>query len=447
MESAAATRSAAEEPAAARVVPDGEDPATPTAELVVRVRDRAARPLAGVGVRIEREGGEDVGGGVTDAAGELRVHGLRRGSHGVYTPMGDTSVRIAEPRLYEAAIDAAEIRSIRGRVVSDAAVGVAAAIVLLGADDSGHGMQPAATTDAAGRFEVRIAKSGCVLGARVEGRVDGPLEPAQDDVELHLGEPDSSCRIRTVGVGGEPVACIVLVGRPDPIRLLNPARQAMERWPAGREFETGPAGDVEVRGLHGYTRELHVAPRSADYAAWAGIWQGGPSQTIQLERSCSIVGTVYDRAGEPVATARVAIGSRRSWRRQQTLTDENGRFTLRGGPLGEQQVTASRKGAGRADAMLACSAGGRLTATLVLGGEHSVRLTDDAAQPRRTVPVRLSWRTHSSLACTDANGEVSVPDSWWRELQVEVLTDSGEWAATTVIASSDRQITLRQAER
>lgn len=334
----------------------------------------------------------------------------------------------------------------RGRVVDDEGTGVAGATVLLSPDDSGQDAQEVAVTDASGAFEVPVAKANCVMSARLPRQVDGPVEIARDGVELRLGDPSAPCVVKVVDARGEPVACIVLVGRANVLRVLNAARQTFERWPVGREHLTGSEGTVQVEGLAGHTRDLEVLPLSDRYARWRGLWQGEAAQTVRVENACLVEGIVLDVAGNPAPGAHVALDVPRAWRAHRTETDASGRFVLRGGPLGEVPLRAWLPRGGSADSMLACRPGSTLNVMLVLGAKRRVTLVDGANQPRRGVPVRLTWRSHSTLGITNDSGSVLVPDSWWRELSVDVLATTGEWLPTSAVFAGDDLLKVAERE-
>jgi hypothetical protein len=415
------------------------------ASLELFVYDAGGHGLSSVCVRIEREGGRVFARGMTDENGEFRADGLGPGFYGISTSMGDTSVTIEEPRRYEVQVLAGELREVRGQVVDHERRPVFGAAVLLGADDSGHDMQLATTTDEDGRFVLRVAKAGCVLLARQRGCLDGPIEPATDGVTLRIGDAESRCLIKVVDEWGRPVRCVVWVGRENAIRILNPVLGVHERWPVGREYSTGTDGIVDVGGLAEHTRELLVLPLDQDFSRCRSVWEGLGEQVIQVGRACVVSGRVLDQGGHPVEGARVSWGPPRAYRLLTGVSDAEGRFELRGGPLGLHSITAAKRGSGSADATVACDAGASMSVTLVLGGKRRIRLVDDSGGVRVGVVIRLRWRSESAVSITDQAGEVGVPNSWWRELEVEVLGPAGDWSPSTVVASSDTVLTVAEA--
>ncbi|MCA8963817.1 MAG: hypothetical protein H6838_16120 [Planctomycetes bacterium] len=415
-------------------------------ELLITVFDTAGLPLVGVCVRVQRTGGLEAGGGVTTAEGPCRVPLDELGTYAIDTTVGNRLVQVEERRSYAVDIVAAELTTVSGRVVDADGAGAPGASIRIATDDSCLGLQPVATSAADGSFQLRVGKAWCFLSASKPGHVDGPIEQAKDGVTLTLGTASSRCLLRTVDPNGAPVDCLVLAGRPFAIRLHVPTSTGelqQQRWPPGREHRTGERGEVELEGIGAFQRDLTVVPLDPRWGRWQGTWQGLDSQTVALEPANTVEGRVLDGTGAGVAGVLVRVGDSRQWRPPVALSDGEGRFSLRGVGTGRQQVRAAAD-AGSADAHLDCAGGARSFVTLVLGGKNRVRLVDADGRPRAGVVVKLSSAADSALSVTDDDGRVTAPQSWWRDLVVEVLAADGAWRATDAAASGPSLLTVRE---
>lgn len=412
--------------------------------IVVRVVDLGGVPRPGVCVQLTMEGERAIGGGVTATDGTCRIAGHELGMYFVETTVGNVTVDALQAREYEVEVRATRDITIRGRIVAAGGVSPAGARVLLGSNDSCIGMQEVASVGEDGAFVVVVGKVGCVLSARMCDFQDGPIEAAVDGVELRLGFPATRCRIRTLDAEGVPVGCHVLVGRPYPIRMpLTTGDKKSEVWAPGREYETGPDGCVEVDGLMGYNRDLQVVPKDGRLARWCGVWQGLPTQTVELEKACVVEGRVFDASGAARAGLVVYAGSMRDWRRSRAYTNVDGAFVLHGIGKGLQTVVVAQ-GDSRADVRVDCEVGGRRQVTLVLGERAHVELVDASGQARAGAMVRLRSGGEVLVTMTDDRGLVAVPSAWWSDLNLDVMSRSGGWNQTSVVSSNARVLTVRQ---
>jgi hypothetical protein len=287
----------------------GGAPALPAAAgpgIEGRVVDGTGAPIAGVGVSAlaeepvpvgaQGDGGLAAVGTATDASGRFRLAGLAPGHYRVRLEGG--GVVAAEVRFVEApqsGLDLVGSRevAIAGRVVGEGSVAGVAVTAL--------GELGAAThvTDEAGRFRLTGLAEGVYrvwaargergsLAARLERFGAGPFK----DVELALA-PAAIVSGRLIDAeSAAPLAGeVVLVHAGDEpprrARAGDDGRFAIDGVPPGRWFaEASAAGYVPTEQL------AFAADRSREL-------------TLQLTRGGSIIGTVLDPDGRPVAGALV----------------------------------------------------------------------------------------------------------------------------------------------
>jgi len=415
--------------------------------LLVRVLRDDATGLPSVPIILTKQGLGVVSCGITDARGAWDVPLDGDGRFVAETSCGDGQVEVRGAGEFVLTVVAGKLQTLCGTVVDDQGQGVPGVDVVLGPNDDGSGMQRVAGTDAAGRFCVSVARSGCVLMARSKGRLDGPMVDAVEGVVVRLGDPASACSLRIVDENGSAVPATVLVGRSFAIRVLNPKTGMSEKWPMGREWRTGADGCVVLDGLSGFNRDLQVLPDSERYARWRGSWQGSADQQVVVSRSASLSGVVWSATGNPVVGARVALGDVRDWRRPVALTDADGKFEMRLREVGAVVLMASHKEHGSGDIELAYAGGRDQRIAVVLGERRKVRLTAADGQPIADAVVRLASKGRELLQVTDGSGEVLVPSAWWAELSVGWQALDGNWRKTEVVTASGSLLVVRDAGR
>lgn len=248
--------------------------------------------------------------------------------------------------LLDAASDAITLRMERGtplsgRVVTpsgDAAVGATVRLAVSGADgDDSVYFAPGAATMTNERGEFRLPHAppiGAVPEPLVVAVLDGyrpgvARRGAADGVVVAL-EPAHELRGTVVRPDGSPIAgAYVGVG---PLEPMGGAI-AVDR-PTFRSTSEG--GQFSI-----------VVPRSGEYTLLASAGghvrrsvrcRSGVDNAVRLERASTLLGSVVDGAGSPVASARVTCRSAAqggSW--DETQTDWTGRYVLQM-PAGEASI-------------------------------------------------------------------------------------------------------------
>jgi protocatechuate 3,4-dioxygenase beta subunit len=269
------------------------------------------------------------------------------------------------------------------------------------------------TTDAAGRFQVRLDKPGVEVSLRIlpgsfpAALIAGPFDSSEDvgldDVELPAPEKLSG---RVTDEAGKPIAGA---------RIRVRGGFAFEDDDAVSYAETTSAADGFWSIPNAPANAGRVSVRAAGYApATQPGLQRRSVVNVTLKKGGAIRGTVSDAAGKPAEVATVIVGE------IATATDAAGTFELSGVPAGSTQVEALWKDdfAARRD-----------TARMKKGEtvEISLRLTKAASvtgsivdeKTRRPLAgVRVTASSSGSLfrgdarsrcARTDAKGRFRVP--------------------------------------
>ncbi len=316
----------------------------------------------------------------------------------------------------------------------------------------------AGTTDADGRYEVRLSAPGpYFVRARVAdlGFVQRQVEitdAADQVVDLEFGTGRISGRV--VGPDGKPVAGVAVH-----LWYSDPARQ----MPAGTaSAQTKADGLFAMRGLMPGKYSLGASPgRTGDfaYASIGLVLAAGEhleNVEVRLPRGCSVAVRVVGSDGRPAIGARVGwsiAGAVRNWE----STDTAGFARLEGLPASEVSITArSSSEVERAPVRVVPRVDGTLEVTLDLvpGGAFTLRL-----ERRDGMTILEPWS--NEVKATDAAGLVWYPN-WddargtgvlkFRPLLPGVYRVSARFgpkqvdAQVSVDSSTQREVILREPD-
>lgn len=386
---------------------------TPASEgsLRVRVRWHDGDPAAGVRVLLRRHHAElsvpstPIAARTSDAQGVAHFERLAPGGLQVFADRGEAlpaEVVAGAERELVLALPAG--LSVRGIVRDPAGRPLAGAELWLLAPWSpydGFGMSRVARSDATGHFELRDVPLERDLGATADGY--GPSKivtlarpHAQSLLELVLTPEGGALAGRVVDEAGRGVAgAEVSFGGLGFDRGLK--QPGGERSWAPRGTETDADGRFVLSGLARGARPLEV--RARGFPLWSDVVDPAAVAgeiPVRLVPGATVVGTVRDAAGQPVAHAFVRAFTRALapsflqlgqyddpsvFGSPFTLADELGRYRLEGVPAGQAQLYASpprrtsdfMRAEFRAEAALAPRAGEELVWDPVLAPGHALR--------------------------------------------------------------------------
>ncbi|MEQ1893298.1 MAG: sigma-70 family RNA polymerase sigma factor [Planctomycetota bacterium] len=340
--------------------------------LRVKVRWHDGTPAAGVRVHLRRWHAElrvpstPLAAATSDAAGLVLFEALAPGALHVSADRTQdvlaTEVGAGEER--ELVLDLPAGLHVRGTVRTRDGRPLAGAEVWLLArwmPYDWHGMSCVARSDALGHFELRDAPLERGLGATAAGHAPSRIVTlerghGEEPLELVLEPEGAALAGRVVDEAGLAVAgaAVCFGGLGFDLSYKAPG---LERAWAPRATETDSEGHFVLAGLTPEARTLEV--RARGFAPWSGTVAPGATFdecVVRLAPAASVVGTVRDAAGQPVAHASVrafaqALAPRYLLQGQYddpsvfgspfTLADELGRYRLEGVPIGTAHLYAS----------------------------------------------------------------------------------------------------------
>lgn len=371
-------------PAVAPEVGQGREQVQPeaapeTGSLVLQVVfDDDCTPAVDALVDVWRPGIDRLPGGPrtrTDAEGKARFDELRPGK--VYPELWrgsaeyGTVVEITAGRVAEAVLRIAAGMNVRGRVVDGQRRPIAIAEVVTSDWGGGQGYVLAQTA-ADGTFALRAVNTHCHIGARARGFAASHLRQftagkgANVELEIVLEAAAVSLLGKVIDWRGLPVPGAVaragheeqnLQTLPDGGRAIAWRPEFVSSDEQGRfEFLYLPAGKVPLwvraEGLAPWTSEVELTPGRVEMV------------TVTLVAGVTLVGTVKDRQGLPVARVDIMVGDGRVGRDVKSATD--GTFRMEGLPVGELQLQARSDQHGDARRTVTAAAGETIRWDVVL---------------------------------------------------------------------------------
>ena len=432
-----AAQSLIPDPASAAVVPakagepepvaatrhEAEAPATaPIGSLLLHVhfaRDHA--PAAGVTMSVACAGREyhDVHRARTDAAGDVRFTSLPAGRVRVSSDRCDLGERVVIRAGETSELDfqiplglsiTGLVVDREGEPVPDALLEVAP-LAMLGFD-----AQVLATTDEKGRFDVRDAKTECLIGARAEGFTASRMKffagkaGNEAEVRLELGPAGGSVDGVVVGPDGTAVAdAVVVVGTGSTSGIVAhqdgaPPLPALNYSDAqGRFHAVGIAAGRQP-----------VVARARGFAPFQDQCEivGGKAIALRIAMSAgaTVRGIVTASSGRAVDDAEVNFREWKDFAHQRVFTNAEGQFELIGLPAGEITITSEQDEAGRGSTKIVAVAGEVVSCPIELsrGLELKGRVVDEKHEPIASVFVELDPSQAIRSAFTDADGRFAI---------------------------------------
>ncbi|MEQ8764638.1 MAG: sigma-70 family RNA polymerase sigma factor [Planctomycetota bacterium] len=441
---APATTSAASSAAPLVPVDDDDAGSTEAATLTVRTLWEDGTPAPSVGVFLARAIDPATGQawyshrereGVTDASGQVTFAGLVAGSFTVVTDRRGYEIEVLELEGGSAVTREITIprgADIEGLVVDPDGQPVPGARIWLGSRSREDFARVVHITlsDGAGRFQVRGLQPDHVIGARAtswspsRGVIVGSLPHASEgepDVELQLGGPAGKLVGRVIDADGAPIAnAQIFAGHGVSWRPGGD-----DARPDGRRF-VDPSGHFARSSADGHFEMIGVAPHAVLFveamalglAPFEGHFEILPGQTtqaeIRLHESPRVFGCVTDGEGNPVPGISVFWGSERHSLTTQTRgeSDAEGRYQLRGLPIGECQLSIPGADPSSDQTTVAdLEPGEELEWNVVVGGptDRSIegRIVDPIGQP---LPDWVASYQVSSGRAND-DGHFRIPDT------------------------------------
>jgi uncharacterized GH25 family protein len=344
----------------------------PGASVEVTVVSAASgKPIAGAAV--DAGDGDEAGGpsATTDSAGIALLKGIAAGSYAViharasgHAP-GNALVRVpsAAGSKGSARIELKAGAPVSGVVVDEkgspiAGAQVAARDVSLPWDLPDE--RDLATTDDKGQFTIKAVAAGTYrFAATHKEHAPGSSEPVsldgankKDDVRITL-KAGGIAAGKVVDAGGAPVpwATVRIGSARGPLQMQDAAT---------RQVIADKQGAFEVKGLaRGALLAIALSETASSQSVKFDLGAASEKRdlVLKLDVTGSIAGLVVDGSGEPVAEAQVAaypdffsgeVGEDFTLRGPTVdTTDGGGRFTLRGLPVGNYRLFASRGGIGQ----------------------------------------------------------------------------------------------------
>ncbi len=398
---------------------------------VGRVVDEADAPVAGAEVRLlpalpaqrMRLSGMHAGRGdgvpsaqASDAEGRFTIPDLAAGRYdlevlaagfapasvpGVQVAEGEGAVDLGTVILVAGATVEGEVRDPQGTAIAGAEIRVQSSGGAGFRSVASGGDGPAATSDAAGRFEIVDQRPGKRLALAVtkagysSSLVSGVEAPTSEPLEVVL-RPAARLAGRVVDERQRPIAGAYVSAM---------MQRSMIRGRRQRPAETDAEGRFEIADVEPGTLMLHAQAAGYQQGQLTGLEvpAGGELAGLEivLRPGATVEGRVRDAAGEPVAGVKVGVVRMRegsySSHSSGSESDAEGRYRVEGLAPGPVTVTAEVGGQRRASKQLEVRPG-RQTVDLVLeeGLEVAGRVVDPAAEP-----------VAGALVSLDPSGDVS----------------------------------------
>jgi len=354
------------------------------AALVVHLRHGDKTAAADVGVLVMPVRGDrrvDALRRRTDAKGEARFDGLPAGRFHVATDRCDVGKLVVTDgtKATELEYELPVGMTLKGLVVDRTGAPVAnASLDLAPLGNTDIDAEVVAATGADGRFVVRVAETHAYLGARATGHASSLLQSvtgaAGETVELRvqLGAPAGTVSGTVVDADDRPVPRAILrIGAGQACGFNAVAGHP----PAPATVHTDDEGKFVAVGINPGTQP--VVARAAATAPWRGTCEvtanGTTTLRVQLGRGATIRGTVRDAAGAPVAGATVEVGDMLDVAHFVAATSADGAYELTGLAAGDIQVLVRHETAGRAERVVATTAGTAARGDLQLASGPQLR--------------------------------------------------------------------------
>lgn len=302
-------------------------------------------------------------------------------------------------------------------------------------------------SDAAGRFETRLARAQGVSASKPGYGPSRFVFPCTEDaprdgieIRLVLARDGSALTAEVFDAAGKPVTdAHLLVGHEVPL-LLDPVDGSST--PPARRGRTDAYGLVELAGLSTGTLPLQV--RAAGFAPWSGEVELPPGRsallTVRLDPAASVEGVATDELGRPVAGALIHQGALESLAASSCRTDAAGRFALTSLPSGTLELSAWHPEVGACSTRIVVTAGVRSSWHPLLSRQPAITGIVFGADGQPTAGAYVACSNErgagSATATSDARGRFTLGP----------LPAGGSWSVTAELVDPT-QGALRSTQR
>jgi len=392
-------------PAERQVVPA---PAAPTTGSLLAhvVWGDDKTPAAGVLVEAYRGSGDALFENlraVSDATGTVQFAELSPGRVWVVVQRGESAwgkqQQIVAGQQLEVTVEVAAGMNARGTVVDGKDKPVAGADVLVTGWTGGEAL-PLTRTAADGTFSLRAVATHCHIGARAAGHGPSPMRQftaskgAEVEIRIVLRAAGAALTGLVLDPQDQPVAGAVVQAGTHEQKMHTLADGGTAMGPQAQRVCTDAAGRFAFPSVE--AGQLPLAVRGRGLSPWhqdVELQSARPNEyTIRLLPGVTLVGTVHDAAGLPVAKADIEIGDWQDLGHRSVRSDAAGAFRVDGLAAGELAIRVDSDQHGKADTKLQAVAGETLhyDAVLSQGLQFRGRVLDADGKPAPQVMVEAS---------------------------------------------------------
>ncbi len=305
------------------------------------------------------------------------------------------------------------------------------------------GMPPvlgvAKADDADGRFELEAQTAGAALLAIAapgyvpkEVAVEVPAEGDVENLEIVLQTAPASVVGQVRGPDGEPIAqTSVWVRSKDPT-----VRSSVLAFTP----RTDSSGSYRAEGLDEGVWSFFVQePGYVQAQQDVEVRAGENRLDIRLERGLEVAGEVVDAAGEPISGVSLSLTANSPYVGLHALSDDSGRFVLRGVKPGDYTFDARSKGYLSATMPVSVTASSVSGLRIVLDRGGALRGRVLGLPARDLVMAQVVHQPPSApgVARVDARGEYEIRGLPPGEYTVSARTFSGRSVQATVSLPAD----------
>lgn len=404
-------------------MPGGDAPSTGTVRVRVVHADAAPAAQMVVGLRRRENDSLLTREALTDADGSVLFAAVLPGAVRAYVPH-DRTVRAVPGEVGADAVTELTIvlqagLSVTGRVVDGDGANVAGAEVVVGmptvpcATVVGHSGDD-------GTFRLRAMPTDCLVGARKPGYRPSPMrffmtrQATEVSLTIRLERGGGRLAGVVLGPGDRPIAgALVQVGFND-FAMQRLADGTEGSAPSPQQARTDAEGRFTFATLSPGTHP--ASARALDLAPWAGNVtvepDGTTTTTVRLSAGVTLVGTVRDRDGKPVAEAAVRTSRRRDPDPRLSLSAADGTFRMSGLDTGVIPIRAEHASAGKAETSVQGQPGEVVRWDVVLdaGVQQAGRVLgpEDVPQHPAYLTAEDAAGNHLCSTETDAGGRFVV---------------------------------------
>lgn len=310
-------------------------------------------------------------------------------------------------------------------------------------------------------FDVRTGDDGTFLVEDVSpGHVSAYLDRGlSGDCKLAPGEQG---RIELTLARGFDIAGVVVERDGRPIADAELWADTMGNgWNACSVARTDTEGRFRIRSIQSdlcwISARAPLHPPSPQHEFIGGKTDIEGVRIVLEPQGATLAGTVCGPRGEPLAHAQVLLGKEQSYDQlkledgrsarvpaaQFAQTDEHGRFTFAGAPIGTLEVQARCRGLAPWKGEVETSSGARaeLAIRMQRGAQLAGRVSDADGKPLARAEVQIGeYGFASRYQRSDAEGRFRFEGLPLGEFGISAQADGFEPAKTTLFGASDAQL-------